>query len=407
MAQGYIDFATAKQLVAERTPLLEPRLYELAILGGLVLAQGVKASVASPSVNASTKDGYAVRSADLAQASEQNPVRLSIVGSVVAGEKPTTSVARSQAMRITTGAPLPPGADCVLPSELSRLEGDEVFCLSSSEVSRNVLAKGSDVDQGQEVASANAVLTPERVGLLAASGCSEALAYPRPRVGLLATGREVVAPGEPLPQGAVFASNLVTLATWLSLHRMEHQSRVVDDSRTDIKDAARDLLAVSDALLISGGAWTSERDLVVSTLDDMGFEMAFRRVRMGPGKGVAFGLVQGKPVFCLPGGPPSNEMAFLQLALPCLLRMTGFRNPGLPTVTARLRSELSGQEDWTQFWHGRLETSQGENWFDPLPLRGRLRAMADSDGIVSLPTGQTILKAGEPVTIQRLAAAVA
>ncbi len=405
MDDSYVSFEQARALVRRHTPRLASRALPLSRLAGHVMAAPARAKVASPSVTAAMKDGYAVMAAELTRASEQHPVRLRVIGAVAAGEQPAAAVGPGTAIRITTGAPLPPGADAVLPVELTRLDGDQVLCLAPADAHRNVLARGSDVDQGQALGAAGRVLTPELVGLLAAAGCPEAQAHPRPRVALLATGREVVAPGEPLPQGSVYASNLVTLAAWLELHRMEHQVRVVDDSADQIAAAVDQLLAASDALLISGGAWTSERDLVVGTLDGMGFEMAFRRVRMGPGKGVAFGRLRGRVVFCLPGGPPSNEMAFLQLALPALLMMAGHHDPGLPRLRARLAVELTGQEDWTQFWHGHFTPGDGLPVFTPATFAGRLKAMAGSHGILTLPQGQTKLSAGQTVTVQRLAPA--
>lgn len=280
-----------------------------------------------------------------------------------------------------------------------------MLCLADAPPGKNVYPAGSDVAPGQMVIQGGQVVTPSLAGFLAAAGCHQALAHPLPRVGLLATGREVVAPGQPLPPGAVYASNLVSLAAWLSLHGLEHQALVVDDQASHIQQAAQALLGPCDALLTSGGAWLSERDLVVGTLKDMGMELIFRRVRMGPGKGVALGLLDGKPVFCLPGGPPSNEMAFLQLALPGLLAMAGHGDPGLPQRPARLAAELGGDREWTQFFHGRLEPGDPLPLFHPLPLAGRLKAMAGSQAIARLEQGQESLPAGVTIMVQALAPA--
>ncbi len=403
MHQGYIGLQQARELVAEKTPLLPPRQTPLARAAGLVAAAAIEARVWSPSVTASTKDGFALRGRELEGASARSPVCLEVVGSVAAGESPRHQVGPGQALRITTGAPLPPGADAVLASEFTRLQGDRVFCLAPAAPGRNLMAKGSDVRPGQVLARPGQVLTPAGLGLLAAGGWDQAPVYPRPRVGLLATGREVVAPGEELPAGAVYASNLVALAAWLHLQGMAWHSRVVDDDAGQIARAAEELLRDCDALLTSGGAWTSRRDLVVGVMQELGMEMFFRRVRMGPGKGVAFGLLGDKPVFCLPGGPPSNEMAFLQLALPGLWRMAGHPDPGLPLAPARLAQDLEGQADWTQLWHGGLESGSGElPRFRPFAYSGRLGAMAASQAVVSLPEGMTRLAAGSRVMVQLL-----
>ena len=403
MHQDYIGLERARRLVAERTPRLPAQEVPLARAVGLVAAARLKGRVWSPSVTASTKDGFALRGGELETASPENPVALTLVGSVAAGESPGQEVGPGQAVRITTGAPLPPGADAVLASEFARRQGRQVLCLAPAAPGRNLMARGSDVRPGQVLARPGRVLTPAAVGLLAAGGWERVPVYPRPRVGLMATGREVVAPGRPLPTGAVYASNLVALAAWLELRGMTWTSKVVDDDAGQIAGAARELLPDCDALLTSGGAWTSRRDLVVGVMQELGMEMFFRRVRMGPGKGVAFGLLGQKPVFCLPGGPPSNEMAFLQLALPGLMGMAGHQDPGLPRIPARLAKDLEGQEDWTQFWHGRLEPVEDDlPRFHPYDYSGRLKAMADSQAIASLPQGQGRLSAGQAVIVQRL-----
>ncbi len=401
----FISLSEARAQVAAEVPVLAPVRLPLAQLVGRVAAQEARARVASPSVTGATKDGYALRAREAAAASPERPVALRVVGAVAAGEQTAVAVEPGTTVQVTTGAPLPAGADAVVPWELTRRQGDTILVLAPTEPGRNLLPAGSDVSPGQVVARPGRVLTPAAVGLLAAAGLEELAVYPLPRVGLLATGREVVAPGRPLPRGAVYASNLVQTGAWLSLHGMEVLTRVTDDDAGRIRSAAAGLLADCDALLTSGGAWTSRRDLVVGTLKDLGLELAFRRVRMGPGKGVAFGLLGGKPVFCLPGGPPSHEMAFLQLALPGLLRMAGHREPGLPLVAARLEEPLRGQADWTQLWRGGFRPAEEPGrppWFRAHPLRDRLQSMAAAEGIVMLPEGREHIPAGEVVMVQRL-----
>jgi len=133
---------------------------------------------------------------------------------------------------------------------------------------------------------------------------------------VIGVGDEVVAPGCRLDQGQLYASNIVTVGAWLTSFGVSHDSAIVKDDAQEIKTAMLKCRPHVDVFLTSGGAWGSERDLVVAVLRELGWQEIFHHVRMGPGKGIAFGLWEGKPVFCLPGGPPSNEMAFLQLAFP-------------------------------------------------------------------------------------------
>jgi molybdopterin molybdotransferase len=400
--QQFIGLKQARELVADHTPLLPPTTLPLSRLSGRVAAAEVKAMVASPSVTASMKDGFAVRAADLAPASPDTPVVLEVLGMVSAGETTSREVGPGQALKIMTGAPLPVGADAVIPSEFTREDGGKVICRDRTQTGRNLLARGSDVAPEQVMAQKGQRLMPARVGLMAAAGLAQASVYPRPKVALLATGREVVAPGQPLPQGALYASNLVAIAAWLELHELPSESRVADDSLEDIAAAAEDMLSSCDALITSGGAWNSERDLVVKSLQSLGMELVFHRVRLGPGKGVAFGLLAGKPVFCLPGGPPSCEAAFLQLALPGLLRMAGHTRPGFPLVAAKLSDTVEGQEDWSQVKAGVFEPGSDVPLFRPIHLKSRLQSMADSQGIFLLPEGETRAEAGQIVMVQVL-----
>lgn len=404
MPESFLDFGPARRLTLAAMPRTMPRSLDLAQLGGLVLAAEVRALVDSPSLTAASKDGFAVHGAELAQASPANPVALALAGSLAAGQPLGQAwVGAGQALRVTTGASLPPGADAVLAGEFARQEGGRVLCFNTAPPGKNLLLAGSDAAQGQVLAQAGQVVTPALAGLLAAAGLTRAQAHPLPLVGLLAVGREVVAPGQPLPPGAVYASNLVCLAAWLGLHGLASRTLVVDDQAGQIGQAATELLASCDALVTSGGAWLSERDLVVGALGRLGMELVYRRVRMGPGKGVALGLLAGKPVFCLPGGPPSNQMAFLQLALPGLLAVAGHPEPGLAEISARLAGEVGGEADWTQFFQGRLEAAEdGPPWFHPLPLASRLQALADAQAILCLAQGQERLEAGALANVQVL-----
>ena len=155
-------------------------------------------------------------------------------------------------------------------------------------------------------------------------------------------------------------------------------------------------------MLTSGGAWTSERDLVAGILDELGWRKIYHRVRLGPGKGAGFGLWQGKPVFILPGGPASNQMAFLQLALPGLHRLMGHPHPGLPVRPARLTAAVSGQRGWAEFVEGRFEWDGATLCISPGKGRSRLRSMAGCEGYVKIPEETETLAAGTVVPVQVL-----
>jgi molybdopterin molybdotransferase len=247
------------------------------------------------------------------------------------------------------------------------------------------------------------VLTPTRLGLLAAAGYDSLQVTRRPRIAILATGDEVVAPGQPLKLGKLYASNLVTLAAWCQRFGFQTTTQVLPDDPVRIRQGLTSSLKEYDAILTSGGAWKGDRDLVVDLLDDLGWQKIYHRVRMGPGKAVGFGLMGEKPVFCLPGGPPSNHIAFLELALPGLQRLSGWAKPGLPWVTTRMGESVKGQVDWTQFVHGQLELRDQMSVFIPTwKDTSRLSSMAASNTVVMIPEGISQLPVGTWVAAQRM-----
>ncbi len=248
-------------------------------------------------------------------------------------------------------------------------------------------ADGLIVKRGQ-------LLTPALTGLMAAGGLDRVAVFPTPRVAVVATGDEVVAPGVSLRPGQLYASNIVTLYAWLRHFGMPGETAVVRDDPQELEKTFQYLLSKNDALLTSGGAWKSERDLTTQILDKMGWEMCFHRVRVGPGKAVALGILDGKPIFCLPGGPPSNEMAFLQIALPGLLQMAGKPTPPFSYKKVRLAEEVRGDVTWTQFFQATLEKRGGEWWAIPHRMKSRIQSQARAQALIKIPEGVKSLAPG-------------
>lgn len=377
-------------------------------LAGRVLAEDIFAPEDSPALDISLKDGYAVHSADVADASPESPVHLRLVGQVSAGGVFAGEVRRGETVRILSGAPLPRGADAILAEEFAACEGDRVAARADAAAGRNILPRGADLARGQLLARAGTVLRPPQVGLIAAAGYRAAQVVRRPRVGLVATGDELLgrlgSDGAPEAAGAnmIFPSNLVALAAWCSHYGMATSSVVVGDDPAILRATLLDQLADNDAVLTSGGAWTSERDLVSGVFEELGWRKIYHRIRLGPGKGAGFGLWRGKPVFLLPGGPASNQMAFLQLALPGLHQLMGHPLPGLPVRLARLTEAVTGQLGWTEFIEGRFEQDGPELRIAPRKGRSRLGSMAACEGYIKIPEGVETLAAGAVVPVQVL-----
>lgn len=378
---------------------------EVELLDGLdhALGEDIVSRVDSPSIDASMKDGYAVISTDVQAASRENPVRLKLVDCLAAGDSRSLQVVAGNAVRVLTGAKIPAGATAVLAEEFTEAEEDGILVFRDAEPGRNILPRSSDVATGQIVAAKGTLVTPGLAGMLAAAGHSRIPVVGSPAVAIVATGDEVVAPGRPLPEGKLYASNMTTLGGWCRRYGMRTQMDVVKDDFEAIHAMLAEGVASADAIVTSGGAWTGDRDLVAKVLERLGWRQVFHRIRIGPGKAVGFGMLQNKPVFILPGGPPSNLMGFLQIALPGLLKLAGHRSTGLPVAQVRLDSELIGRHsDWTQFIYGALEADSDAPLFRSLKDKSRLRSMAEAQAVVAIPEGETVLPAGSIVTAQLL-----
>lgn len=398
-----ISFQEAYRLTLENVKPLGRELVPLTKLVGQVCAEDVYAKVDTPSADVSLKDGFAVRSKDVSDACPANPKRLRIIGSLSAGERKDIELIDGCAVKVTSGALLPKGAEAVVSIEFTAEREGYVEVYADAEPGRNVLKKGSDVEVGSKIFCEGELLYPSAISLIAAGGYDSVWVYRRPSVEIIATGSEVVAPGRKVSVGKIAATNLLNIYCWLTSLRLKVGSRVVKDEAGAIKAALSKALQRADVVLTSGGAWKSEKDLVVKVLDDLGWRMIYHRVKMGPGKAVAFGLFGSKPVFCLPGGPPSNEAAFLQLVLPAIFKVCGLRRSLIPLLKARLTEEVRGQKDWTQFIYGRLNySSSGELVVEPIALKRRLQDMAEANSMFMIPEGVEVIEAGSIVCVQLL-----
>ncbi|MDZ7762489.1 MAG: molybdopterin molybdotransferase MoeA [Desulfovermiculus sp.] len=368
-------------------------------------ASSLHAIVDSPSIDASLKDGYAVMSRDVEGASSSRPIPLKVTGLSAAGGEEELDIVSGTAVRVLTGGKIPNKADAVIPDEFTRHSQNQswIEALSSAEPGRNILPKGVDVRVGQLIAQPGQVLAPALVGFLAAAGHSRVAVYQKPKVTIVATGDEVVIPGLPLPKGKLYASNLAILDAWCIRYNLTSRILVVRDDPEQIFAELDRAASESDAVITSGGAWTGDRDMVVDTLERLGWEQVFHRIRIGPGKAVGFGLLRHKPVFVLPGGPPSNLTAFLQITLPGLHKLAGSSDPGLPSMAVGLAENVHGRSiDWTQYIFGRIEHQETEVLFRPLRAASRLQSMAHAQAVVAIPEGRTVIEKGQRVMAQWL-----
>lgn len=398
-----ISFSEALSFVQSVSPLADEIIpAEKALFR--VLSQPVVSKTSAPPLNSSLKDGYAVISADIRNAVRENPVRLVVKGTITAGDESDIELKHGEALKIMTGAPVPSGATAVIPQELTAAGGiDHIAALASSEPGRNILEKGADIRKGEVILEKDTFVTPAISGLVSASGNNHVSVYRRPAVSVLATGSELADEGSPSYQGKIFPSNRATITAWLRNFGIECTTALCGDDPGRMKRLLEELLETSDAVITSGGVLDGEKDLVISIMEETGVEFLFKRSRIGPGKGVCMGTKAGKFVFNLPGGPPSNYVAFLFIALPAIIRLMGITKSFPPAVRATVTAEIKGRADWTQLILARAEWKGPSLAASPIPETSRLKRIALSNCVIVLPEGTSRTGPGETAEIRLLA----
>ena len=398
----FIGFKTALKRTLSKIKPLEVVEKALAESVGCVSAEKLRARVDAPSADVSMKDGYAVRSVDIEDTLHSTAVRLRLDGVAAAGEKRRLAVGPGSTVRVLTGALLPENADAIVAEEFTQRDDDHVSIEAHAETGRNILCKGSDIARDEVLIEAGHVLAPGMIGFLTAGGRDRIRTYRKPQVALIATGDELVIPGQPLTEGKLYASNMLTLAAWCRRYGFKTELDIILDEESILKEKLLFGIKHNDAVITSGGAWTGDRDLMARVLNELGWEKVYHRVRLGPGKAVGLWMFQGKPVFILPGGPPSNLVAFLALALPGILKLAGCKTPGLRQIITELAETVEGQSDWTQAVFGFFQMKNDQSCFRPAKGSSRLRDLAEAEGLLLIPEGVTKIRAGQKVAVQLL-----
>lgn len=367
---------------------------------GFGLTSDVPARRTQPPWDNSAMDGYALRSTDAARA----PVTLRVVGVVHAGDHPTRGVGPGEAVRIMTGAPMPPGADAVVMQERTRpVPGDGLGAVEVQEVvaaRQNVRDAGEDARAGEVLLPAGTVLGIPELALLAGQGLASVRVPRRPRVAILATGDELCRPDEE-PEGRIVDTNSVAIA--LNVRRAGGIPHVLGIARDRIEDVER-LIRTGldyDVLLTSAGASVGEHDHVRPALERLGVAVDFWRVAIRPGKPLAFGRRGATRVFALPGNPTSSLVTFELFVRPALLRMIGRREPLPCPVQARSGVDLKKNKGLAHFIRVVLSWREGEPWADPLPTQssGVVRSAVSATHLLHFPMDSMSVRRGDSVQL--------
>lgn len=383
---------------------------------GRVLATDAVADADTPPFRNSAMDGYAVRAADIGRASTDRPVELAVISDAPAGYAPRASVSPGTAIRIMTGAPLPPGADTVVRFE----DTDEAVTGGSApgtnpgqprrigiQVSQppwvNVREAGEDIARGTTVLRAGTTLRPVEIGLLAALGYREAPVFRRPVVAIVATGDEVVGPGDALAPGQIRDSNSYTVAALT--RRYGGIPRLLGVARDQIDELTERLMNArsADIIVSSGGVSVGDYDMVKTVLQAEG-EIDLWQVRMKPGKPLAFGRLGGKPFLGLPGNPVAAYVSFELFARPLLLRQQGVEEVSKPVLRARLTTSLENKGGRQHYVRATVTAGVDGPHVAPTGDQGSgvLTALAKCNGLLIVPDGVTSLRIGDEVEVALL-----
>jgi len=381
---------------------LASRSLELQEALGCVAAEAVVADEDVPPFANTAMDGYAVRAVDTQGA----PVRLAVIATLAAGAAPDVEVGRGQAVRIMTGAPMPPGADAVVMVEHTRpLDGGATVVIEAAAgPGQHVRGPGEDLRRGQTLFDAGTVLTPAHLGVLASVGYQTVTVVPAARVGVLSTGDELVAGGGPLRPGQIRDSNRPTLlALTAQAGCLPVDLGLVGDDETALAGAVTRGVDTCDALVTSGGVSVGDFDYVKAVLDRLG-TMKWWQVAVRPAKPLAFGSIGGTPVFGLPGNPVSSMVSFELFARPALRQMMGHTVVDRPRVTAIADEPLLRRGDGKLHlvrvvaargddggWHVRSSGGQGSHVLSAMARANALALLPDGDGVAPGATVDVML----------------
>jgi len=394
-----------QQLLSAFHPL-ESETIPLSEAAGRVLYEGIRSRIDLPLFTNSSMDGFAVRASDVSNASQENPIKLTVIEDIPAGRTPTMSLNENETSRIMTGAPVPEGADAVIPVEdtdqydpKSRSTFDlpqKIKVFRSIKPGDYVRQKGEDVRQHDVVLEANIPLKPQELGIMAMLGIAEVPVFRKPKIAILSTGDELVPVDEPLDPGQIHDSNAYTLSALIKRDfGIPEYLGIVPDDENSVREFLETAAANrADLILTSAGVSVGVFDYVRTVVESDG-ELSFWRVNMRPGKPVAFGNFQDVPFIGLPGNPVSAFVGYEVFVRPAILKLSGLSEVPRYKVKARLEDGITsdGRESYLRGilryqygeWVARLTGHQGS---------GNLLSLVHANALLIIPAGVKSLTAG-------------
>ena len=391
------SYTEARSIILDRIAPLGGERVGIVDAAGRVLAEELIAPWEMPLCDNSAMDGYAVRSADCAAI----PATLTVTGYIPAGGEVTGSVEKGCAIRIMTGAPLPPGCDAVVPVEETEEGGETVRIVAKVKPRQHIRFRGEDVAAGEVVIPAGTLIQPPEISMLASFGKALVPVYRKARVAILSTGDELIELGEPPVPGKIINSNTLSLAA--AVRECGGEPIILGIARDEV-ESHRQMLGEglkADVLITSAGVSAGDRDLVRDVLAGLGVEQLFWKVDIKPGGPTACGMYGEKPVFSLPGNPVSTMVTFELFVRPALLRLMGHRRVVRPFVRATLREEARKKPGKVNFLRVQVTVQDGRFVASTAGEQhtGILRTMVRANGLVLLPQEASVVPAGSDVEV--------
>ncbi len=372
---------------------------------GRILACDIRAPISVPPFDKSPYDGYAFRGEDTLSASQERPVTLKITEEIPAGKQPSVEITAGHAAKILTGAPIPKGANATVKYELTVYSASEVTLSEPVPPDTDIVYAGSDIRAGAVVFKKGTRITAPMLGVLASQGYATVSVFKKPAIMILNTGTELVEVGQPLPEAAIYNSNVYTLGGYLrDLGARALNAGVVEDDPDAIAERIGRALEASDMVITTGGASVGDYDWAVTSAERLGAEVLFWKTKLKPGGSIMAAVKDGKLILGLSGNPGAAVLSLMRLAVPYIRKLCGYAELRLPVVSVILKEPLSKASPKRRLLRGRLELRDGKAYFAENEGQGNgaVFSLVDCDLIGEIDAGSMPLPAGTVIKAYRI-----